>query len=167
LEANESHISALTTCAFHPDGHLFAAGTVSGDVKLFMTTTLEQAVVFKLGAPVQAMTFSENGFWLAATAKGQTSVTIFDLRKEGDAVVAKVLETGGSVQDVSWDYTGQFLATAGPSGVTVQQYAKGAKKWSEPLRNATPAVAVRWGQEGRSLVSTSADGVVTVFGVEQ
>ncbi|KAL7935807.1 Prp19 domain-containing protein [Trichoderma chlorosporum] len=158
--------SSLTTCAFHPDGHLFAAGTVSGDIKLYMTKTLDQAVVFKLGAPVQALVFSENGFLLAATAKGQTSVTIFDLRKEGDAAVSKVLETGGSVQSLAWDYTGQFLATGGSTGITVQQYTKSSKKWSEPLRNSVPAVAVRWGESGQKLVSLNGEGVVSVLGVK-
>lgn len=158
--------TALTTCAFHPDGHLFAAGTTSGDVKLYMTKTLEQAAAFHLGAPVQALTFSENGYWVAASAKGQTTVTIFDLRKEGSAATAKVLETGGAVQSVAWDYTGQFLATAGPTGVTVQQYAKSSKKWSEPFRNSVPAVAVRWGENGKKLVSVNGEGVVSVFGVK-
>ncbi|PNY24662.1 Pre-mRNA-processing factor 19 [Tolypocladium capitatum] len=159
--------ASLTTCAFHPDGHLVAAGTASGDVKLFMTKTLEQAAVFKLGAPVQALAFSENGFWLAATAKGQTTVTIFDLRKDGDAATAKVLEIGGSVQSLAWDYTGQFLATGGASGLTVQQYAKSSKKWSEPFRNAVPAVAVRWGTSGKKLVAVNGDGVVSVFGAKE
>lgn len=158
---------ALTTCAFHPDGHLVAAGAASGDVKLFMTKTLEQAAVFKLGAPVQALAFSENGFWLAATAKGQTTVTIFDLRKEGDAATAKVLEIGGSVQSLAWDYTGQFLATGGASGLTVQQYAKSSKKWSEPFRNAVPAVGVRWGTSAKKLVTVNGDGVVSVFGAKE
>jgi pre-mRNA-processing factor 19 len=159
--------AALTSCAFHPDGHLFAAGTVSGDIKLFMTKTLEQAAVFKLGAPVQALAFSENGYWFAATAKGQSMVTIFDLRKEGDAAIAKVLETGGPVRALSWDYSSQFLATGGPSGVTVHQYTKSSKKWDEPLRNATPAVAVQWGESGKSLVTVNEEGVVSVLGAKE
>ncbi|KAM3540164.1 hypothetical protein ARSEF1564_006907 [Beauveria bassiana] len=158
--------ASLTTVAFHPDGHLVAAGTVTGDVRLYMTKTLEQAAVFKLGAPVQALTFSENGFWLAATAKGQNTVTVFDLRKEGDAATAKVLETGGAVQSLAWDYTGQYLATAGPSGLTIQQYAKGNKKWAEPFRNATGAIAVRWGESGKTLVAVNGDGVISVVGVK-
>ncbi|KAG9250719.1 cell cycle control protein [Emericellopsis atlantica] len=158
--------SPLTTCAFHPDGHLLAAGTVSGKLKLFMTKTLELAAEFDIGAPVQALTFSENGYWLAGIAKGQTTVTIFDLRKEGDARTAKVLETGGSVQSLAWDYTGQFLATGGASGVTVQQYVKSKKAWAEPFRSSVGAVAVRWGQSGQKLVSVNGEGVVTVFGVQ-
>ncbi|KAF4983352.1 hypothetical protein FZEAL_1204 [Fusarium zealandicum] len=159
--------AALTTCAFHPDGHLFAAGTSAGDIKLFMTNTLEQAAVFSLGAPIQALAFSENGYWFAATAKGQTMVTIFDLRKEGDAAVAKVLETGGPVQSLAWDYSGQFLASGGSSGVTVHQYAKSSKKWSEPLKNATPAVAVRWGESAKQLVTVNGEGVVSILGPKE
>ncbi|KAM4062672.1 prp19/Pso4-like domain-containing protein [Hirsutella rhossiliensis] len=159
--------AALTTCAFHPDGHLFAAGTMAGEIKLFMTKTLEQAAVFSLGAPIEAIAFSENGFWFAAAAKGQTTVTIFDLRKEGPAAAAKVLETGGPVQSLTWDYTGQFLATAGASGLTVQQYAKSSKKWSEPLRNSAAAVAVRWGASGKKLVAVNGKGVVTVYGAKE
>ncbi|KAH7361515.1 cell cycle control protein cwf8 [Plectosphaerella cucumerina] len=159
--------SSLTCCAFHPDGHILAVGTSTGALKLYMTATLEPAVTFSLGAPIQALAFSENGYWVAATAKGQSSVTVFDLRKEGDAAVAKVLETGGAVSGLSWDYTGQFLATAGGSGVTVQQFTKSSKSWSEPFRSSVGAVAVRWGEEAKQLVSVNAEGVVSVFGAKQ
>ncbi|CAH0015733.1 unnamed protein product [Clonostachys rhizophaga] len=160
--------SALTACAFHPDGHLLAAGTATGTVRLYMTKTLEQAAEFELesGVPVQALTFSENGFWLAAAAKRQSTVKIFDLRKEGAAATAKVLETGGDVESLSWDYTGQFLATGGPSGVTVQQYLKSSKAWSEPFRSSVPAIGVRWGEQGRKLVVLTNDNALTVFGVK-
>lgn len=158
---------SLTTCAFHPDGHLLAAGTASGDIKVFMTKTGEQATSFPLGAPVSSVVFSENGYWIAATAKGQTTVTIFDLRKEGSAVVAKTLDVGSAVVSLSWDYTGQYLATAGPAGITVQQYAKGAKSWKSVLESATPGVCVRWGEKGRKLVGVNGDGVVSVLGVKE
>lgn len=157
--------ASLTACAFHPDGHLLAAGTsTTGEVQVYMTKTGELATSFVLGAPVQALVFSENGYWIAATAKGQTTVTIFDLRKEGDAATAKVLDIGSAVSALSWDYSGQFLATAGPAGLTVQHYAKGAKKWSQTLSSATPAVAVQWGAHAKQLLSVNADGVVSVAG---
>lgn len=158
---------ALTACAFHPDGHLFATGTNSGDIKLFMTKTGEEAASFSLGAPVQAITFSENGFWFAATAKGQSTVTIFDLRKEGEAAHAKVLDVGGAVQSLVWDYSQQFLATAGPAGVTVQQYSKGSKKWSEPLRAAVSAVDIKWAANASKLIAVNGDGVVSVLAVKE
>ncbi|CAJ2506616.1 Uu.00g078020.m01.CDS01 [Anthostomella pinea] len=156
--------AALTACAFHPDGHLFAVGTNSGEIKLFMSKTGEEATAFTLGAPVQAITFSENGFWFAATAKGQTTVTIFDLRKEGDAAQVKVLEVGSAVQSLAWDYSQQFLATAGPTGVTVQHYSKGSRKWSEPFRAAVSSVDIKWVANASKLLAVNGDGVVTVIG---
>lgn len=156
--------AALTRCAFHPDGHLFAAGTSTGEIKMLLTKTGEEAATFSLGAPVEGLAFSENGYWIAATAKGQTTVTVFDLRKEGAAATAKVLEVGSSVQRLAWDYTGQYLATAGPSGVTVQQYAKGSKKWSELLQSATPAVGLGWGEQAKTLVTVNGEGVISVMG---
>ena len=159
-------MTALTACAFHPDGNLFGAGTQTGDIKVFKTDTGEQAESFSLGAPVQAVVFSENGFWFAAAGKGQATTTVFDLRKSGAAAQVKELQTGDA-QALAWDYTGQFLATAGATGVTVQMYQKSAKAWSEPLRTSSPATAVRWGAEARSLVTVSKEGVVSVLGVKE
>ncbi|KAI1816186.1 WD40-repeat-containing domain protein [Poronia punctata] len=157
--------AALTACAFHPDGHLFAAGTDNGAIKLFMTKTGEEAAAFSLGAPIQSIVFSENGFWFAATAKGQTTVTIFDLRKEGDAALAKVLDIGSAVHHLAWDYSQQFLATAGPTGVTVQQFNKSAKSWTEPLRAAVNnAVSVAWGTNANKLLVLNGEGVINVLG---
>ncbi|KAI0392603.1 WD40-repeat-containing domain protein [Xylariaceae sp. FL0594] len=160
--------AALTTCTFHPDGHLFAAGTDRGDIKLFMTKTGEEAATFSLGAPIQSIVFSENGYLFAATAKGQTTVTIFDLRKQGDAAKANVLDTGSAVQDLAWDYSQQYLATAGPAGVTVQQYHKGSKSWTEPLRAAVNnAVKVTWGTSAGKLLVLNAEGVINVLGPKE
>ncbi|KAK3334166.1 hypothetical protein B0T19DRAFT_449367 [Cercophora scortea] len=156
--------TALTACAFHPDGHLFAAGTQSGEIRVYETKTGQLAATFVLGPPVSLIVFSENGFWFAATGKGQSTVTIFDLRKDGPAAQVKELQTG-DVQSLAWDYTGQFLATAGASGITVQQYLKSSKQWSEPLRNAAPAVAIRWGADAKSLVAVSKEGTVSVLGL--
>lgn len=113
---------------------------------------------------MQSLDFSENGYFFSAAAKGSTSVVIFDLRKEGDAARSKVIDTGSRVDQVRWDYTGQFLATAGPSGVTVQNYSKSSKSWSEPLRSAVSAAAVEWGAQGQSLISVNTDGVISVLG---
>lgn len=89
-------------------------------------------------------------------------MSIWDLRKSAQL---KVLETGGPVVSLQWDYTGQFLATAGSSGITVQQYSKSSKEWSEPLRSAEPAVAVGWGLHAHSLVVAN-EGSLIVLGTE-
>ncbi|KAH6680411.1 WD40-repeat-containing domain protein [Halenospora varia] len=156
--------SELTTAAFHPDGHLFAAGGADGQIKLFHVKTGESAANFELGGPVQDLTFSENGIWFSAVAKGSNSVVIFDLRKEGTAAEAKVLEIGGQVDSIRWDYTGQYLAAAGPRGLTISQYTKSSKSWSDVISTAVPATAVEWGAEAKTLVTVSADGIITVLG---
>ena len=118
------------------------------------------AANFDATGPLEAVEFSENGIWLAAVVKGSTSVSIWDLRK---ATQIKTLETGGQVRSVRWDYTGQYLATAGPTGVAIQHYLKSSKEWSELLRCAVPAVSIDWGSRAQNLVALDGDGVITVL----
>ena len=159
LAINEDH-PELTSAQFHPDGHLFAAGSMNGQIKVFDVASGANAANFDESGPLQALSFSENGTWLAAVVKGSTNVSIWDLRKSAQT---KILETGGQVLGAEWDYTGQFLATAGPSGVTIQRYSKSAKGWSEPFRGADPAVAVAWGSKAQNLVTLN-EGMLTVLG---
>ncbi|KAF2156685.1 cell cycle control protein [Myriangium duriaei CBS 260.36] len=152
----------LSSAAFHPDGHLLALGTSSGDIKLFDVKTLENIHTFSssVSAPVTALSFSENGTWLATISEGQSTVTIWDLRKTAQL---KAIDLGVPLTSVSWDYTGQFLAACGPSCVAVQHYAKSSKAWSEPFRKATTAQDLGWGANGQKLVTVSGDGSVVVF----
>ncbi|KAI9768209.1 MAG: hypothetical protein M1840_005039 [Geoglossum simile] len=152
--------SGLTTAGFHPDGHLFAAGGENGQIKIFNVNAGTNAANFDSTGPIQSLSFSENGTWLAVAVKGQTSISIWDLRK---AAQTKVLEIGSQVDDVEWDYTGQFLAVAGPSGTSVRRYTKSTKEWSEPLQTAVSGIAVRWGPRAQSLISANVDGVITVL----
>lgn len=121
------------------------------------------AANFDESGPIQALSFSENGTWLAAASKGSTTVSVWDLRKSSQI---KVLDIGSQIGWLRWDYTGQFLAVASPSGIAVQQYSKSTKEWSELLRSAVPAVAVEWGYKGQNLISLGPDGAVTVIGPE-
>jgi pre-mRNA-processing factor 19 len=151
----------LTTAAFHPDGHLFAAGGLDGEIKLYDVKSGANAANFGESGPIQALSFSENGTWLAAACRGSTSISIWDLRKSAQI---KVLEAGSPIESIRWDYTGQFLAIASQTGLAVQQYSKTRKEWSELLRNATPAVVVEWGANAHRLVSLGLEGTITVLG---
>lgn len=164
LGANDR--TAFTTAAFHPDGHLFGTGDADGQIKLFYSTTGALAASFDLGGPVQALAFSENGTWFAAVAKDSSSVVILDLRKQGPAARVKELDTGGRVDAISWDYTGSFLATAGPNGITVQQYTKSSKTWSIPFTSATSSTAIEWGAQAQSIVSANQAGEVSLISTE-
>jgi pre-mRNA-processing factor 19 len=157
---NADGLLELLCGGFHPDGHLFGAGAQNGQIKLFNTVSSSSAADFDTEGPVQAFSFSENGTWLAVATKGSSSISIWDLRK-GASI--KTLDIGSPVENVKWEYTGQFLATAGPGCVTVQQYTKSSKSWSEPFRKAAAAKAVQWGTEAKSLISLMADGGLTIF----
>ncbi|KAI5807098.1 WD40-repeat-containing domain protein [Geopyxis carbonaria] len=153
--------SKLVSAGFHPDGHLFAAGTTS-EVKLYDVRSAALAANFgTTSGVISSLDFSENGFWLAFCAAGQSAVEIWDLRKQS---MTKSLDIGSRVDHVQWDYTGQFLSTAGSSGISVQQYSKPTKSWSEPLKTAVPAIATAWGPKGCSLVTVNSDGVLTILG---
>ncbi|KAJ5315679.1 hypothetical protein N7476_005986 [Penicillium atrosanguineum] len=152
--------SALLSVHIHPDGNLLAAGTVNGQIKIFDIKSGAAAADFAMSGPVKSLHFSENGTFLAAVAAQSTTVSIWDLRS---AKETKVLDTGSYVNSIFWDYTGQFLLTGGPSGITVQQFNKSAKQWSEPLRSAVPAVAVAFGSAAQSIVSLNDAGVITVL----
>ncbi|KAJ5152185.1 hypothetical protein N7492_010480 [Penicillium capsulatum] len=152
--------AALLSVQFHPDGHLLAAGGADAQIKIFDVKTGAPVADYAMGGPVKNLFFSENGTFLAAVAAESTTVSIWDLRSSAET---KVLDTGSQIHSIYWDYTGQFLLTGGPSGLTVQQFSKSSKAWSEPLRSAVPAVAVGWGPGAQSIVALNEGGAVTVL----
>lgn len=127
-------------------------------------TSGANAANLDVSAPVQALSFSENGTWLAAVSKGSTNVSIWDLRK---STQIKLLEIGSQIERLRWDWTGQFLAIAGRNEVSIQQYSKSTKAWSEPLRTPIPVVALEWGVDAQSLISLALDGSITILGLKQ
>ena len=76
-----------------------------------------------------------------------------------------MLDIGSAVQGLAWDYSQQFLATAGADGVTVQHYAKSAKTWSEISRAAVSggAIDVKWAENASKLLAVNRDGVISVL----
>ena len=150
----------LNRGSFHPDGHLLALGTTTGEIQLYTVANSEKAVTFSSSGAVASLSFSENGTWLASAAKGSSSVSVWDLRKQS---VVKEIEVGSAVASVIWDYTGQFLAVGGPSCVAVQHYSKSSKAWTEPFRKAISANDVAWGASGLSLVALNKEGGINVL----
>jgi pre-mRNA-processing factor 19 len=152
--------AGLLSAKFHPDGHLLAVGGADGQIHVYDVKSGTPAATFPMSAPVTKVEFSENGYFMAAVTENSTDISIWDLRK---SKIHKVLPTGTQITSLSWDYTGQFLLSGGPNGLTVQQYNKSAKDWSESLRSAVPAVGVAWGHLAQSVVAVNSEGVVSVL----
>lgn len=131
-------------------------------MRLYTIANGEEAAALDTETAPQSISFSENGTWLASAGQNQTTVSIWDLRKA--AVVDTVDAENGEVSSAKWDYSGQFLAIAGTSGVAVHQYDKKSKKWSEPFQKAIPARNLAWGANAQSLVALTTQGALTVLG---
>ncbi|EXJ84076.1 pre-mRNA-processing factor 19 [Capronia epimyces CBS 606.96] len=150
--------SGLNCVQFHPDGHLLAAGGSDGQIKIFDVKSGSQAAAFELSGTVKCIYFSENGTWLAAVAQGSSAISIWDLRKGAEI---KTIETSSQINSISWDYTGQYLAAAGADGVTVEQYSKATKEWSQILKKGVSAKSIAWGQGAHSLLTLDDGGALT------
>jgi pre-mRNA-processing factor 19 len=165
LPTHTNYFTELTTVAFHPDGHLLAAGTTAGTIKLFDIKSAQTLHTFAApnspATAVQALSFSENGTWLASGNINSAMLQIWDLRK---TALLKAIDVGTAVTGLAWDYTGQFLAACGPGGVVVNQYVKSSKAWQEPLRKAVMAMDLAWGAGARNLVLLDWEGTVSVLG---
>ncbi len=158
----ELTLAGVTCAHFHPDGHLLAVGSSDGKVRIFDVSSGSEAADINFPTALKKVIFSENGIWLACVSRDSTAIAIYDIRKITNGPVAS-LETGGVIDALDWDYTGQFLASAGPDGVTVSQYSKASKAWSELLKSANPATGVVWGKSAQSLLTSNLDGVVTLL----
>lgn len=85
------------------------------------------------------------------------------MRKEGEAAILKTFESSAEVMDVSFDYSGQYLASLGKGGVEIRAYKKKEKTWVEPLQLGVPGEGLAWGPEAGKIVTINQEGVVTIL----
>merc|ERR1712151_149884 len=104
---------------------------------------------------VEALSFSENGYYLA-TASRDGTVKLWDLRKPLNIQTLKVSD--GPVNSVSFDSTGQYLSV-GASAVQVYNFeTKSTLASTVELKDHTASVmGVCLGTNARTLYSVSMD----------
>jgi pre-mRNA-processing factor 19 len=155
---DEEH--ALTSAKFHPDGLIFATGTLNADVKIWDLKDQQNVATFTgHGGPVTAIAFSENGYYLA-TAAEDSSVKLWDLRKLKNFKTIQ-MDEGFNITDVTFDYSGSYLVLG---GTDCRVY--GCKSWNEITtfsEHTAIATGVRFGPDADWLASTSMDRSLKIY----
>lgn len=105
----------ISTAQFHPDGVLFATGTLDGRVLIWdvkqKVDRHEEAELKGHKSAVIGMAFSENGYYLATCE--DYCVNIWDLRDLQKNAKTILLDNTYKIKDLSFDLTGSYLALCG------------------------------------------------------
>ncbi|KAJ1461530.1 WD40-repeat-containing domain protein [Pelagophyceae sp. CCMP2097] len=142
--------------AFHPDGLILATPTGNA-VRIWDVKEQKNVHSFEgHTAPVNAVAFSENGYYMAS-ASDDATVRVWDLRKLSEL---KVLQCDGPAKAVCFDDSGKYLAHATPTGIAVDV----VKEWTRAAQIATDAsVGCRFAPEAKYLVASKQSGCVDLF----
>lgn len=156
--------SGLTTAQFHPDGLIFGIGTENSQVKIW--DLKEQSNVANFPGhtgPISAISFSENGYYLATAAADDGCVKLWDLRKLKNFKTIQ-LGDGYEIQDLCFDQSGTYLTIA---GTDIRIFL--CKQWQELKTfndHTAMATGVRFGKNAQYLASTSMDRTLKLYALE-
>lgn len=152
----------LTCAQFHPDGLIFGTGTSDSVIKIWDLKEKTNVANFPgHTGPITSLAFSENGYYLATSAK-DSSIKLWDLRKLKNFKTIE-LEDNYEVKDLSFDFSGSYLACAG-TDVRIYQ----VKQW-DVLKtfndHSEVATGCRFGNNAKTVVTVSMDRSLKFYGV--
>ncbi|KAK6138766.1 hypothetical protein DH2020_027494 [Rehmannia glutinosa] len=153
-----------TSAAFHPDGLileriLISIGNVQANVARFDG---------HIGA-VTAISFSENGYFLATAA--QDGVKLWDLRRLKNFRTFTPYDETTPTQSVEFDHSGSYLALGG-SDIRVYQVANVKSEWNciktfPDLSGTGKATSVKFGPDAKYIAVGSMDRNLRIFGLPE
>lgn len=166
--ADGSSSEGYTSAAFHPDGLILGTGTAEALVKIWDVKS--QANVAKFDGHVGAVTaisFSENGYFLATAASD--GVKLWDLRKLRNFRTFAPYDTETSTNTVDFDHSGSYLALGG-SDMRVYQVANVKSEWNciktvPDLSGTGKITCVKFGPEAKYVAVGSMDRNLRLFGL--
>ncbi|KAL7177590.1 hypothetical protein ACSBR2_030864 [Camellia fascicularis] len=157
-----------TSAAFHPDGLILGTGTSESLVKIWDVKSQANVARFDghVGA-VTAISFSENGYFLATAA--HDGVKLWDLRKLRNFRTFSPYDENTPTQSVEFDHSGSYLAIAG-SDIRVYQVANVKSEWNciktfPDLSGTGKATCVKFGPDAKNLAVGSMDRNLRIFGL--
>ncbi|XP_060179085.1 pre-mRNA-processing factor 19-like [Lycium barbarum] len=166
--ADASDSEGYTSAAFHPDGLILGTGTSGSLVKIWDVKS--QANVAKFDGhvgSVTAISFSENGYFLATAA--QDGVKLWDLRKLKNFRTFSPYDENTPTQSVEFDHSGSYLALGG-SDIRVYQVASVKAEWNHiktfpDLSGTGKATCLKFGPDASYIAVGSMDRNLRIFGL--
>ncbi|KAM7466398.1 hypothetical protein LguiB_013960 [Lonicera macranthoides] len=145
--ADASSSEGYTSAAFHPDGLILGTGTSGALVKIWDVKSQANVARFDghVGA-VTAISFSENGYFLATAA--QDGVKLWDLRKLRNFRTFAPYDENTPTQSVEFDHSGSYLALGG-SDISIK----------------CKVTSVKFGPDAKYLAVGSMDRNLRIFGL--
>lgn len=157
-----------TTASFHPDGLILGTGTTDAVVKIWDVKSQSNVATFDghVGS-VTAMSFSENGYFLATAALD--GVKLWDLRKLRNFRSFAPYDPDTPTNSVEFDLSGSYLALAG-SDMRLYQVANVKLEWNSiktipDLSGTGKVTAVKFGPDAKYMAVGSMDHNLRIFGL--
>ncbi|XP_075487337.1 pre-mRNA-processing factor 19-like [Primulina tabacum] len=170
VEETSGSSEGYTSAAFHPDGLILGTGTTGAIVKIWDVKSQANVARFDghIGA-VTAISFSENGYFLATAA--QDGVKLWDLRKLRNFRTFSPYEENTPTQSVEFDHSGNYLAIGG-SDIRVYQVANVKSEWNciktfPDLSGTGKATCVKFGPDAKYIAVGSMDRNLRIFGLPE
>ncbi|KAG6764593.1 hypothetical protein POTOM_032069 [Populus tomentosa] len=166
--ADTSKTDGYTSAAFHPDGLILGTGTSEAVVKIWDVKSQANVAKFEghVG-PVTAISFSENGYFLATAA--HDSVKLWDLRKLKNFRTLNLYDSDTPTNSVEFDHSGSYLGIAG-SDIRVYQVGSVKADWNciktlPDLSGTGRATCLKFGPDANYIAVGSMDRNLRVFGL--
>lgn len=163
VHQNDTNDGKINCVQFHPDGRLLGTGSSNKHVQIWELHS--QNMMISLGdvedSAITSLCFSENGYHLAVAFENGC-VNVHDLRKS--QLLHQFASPGSTSHKVQYDYTGQYLACAGPD-IRIFQ----TKTWQclSTLRSHSRDVMdIAWGPNAQYLGSASKDRTLKFYSME-
>ncbi|ONK70833.1 uncharacterized protein A4U43_C04F2000 [Asparagus officinalis] len=159
-----------TSAAFHPDGLILGTGTSGALVKIWDVKSQSNVAKFDgHSGIVTAMSFSENGYYLATAALD--GVRLWDLRKLKNFRSFAPYDPDTPTNSVEFDFSGSYLAMAG-SDIRVYQVANVKAEWNllktfPDLSGTGKVTSVKFGGDAKYLAVGSMDRNLRIFGLPE